>query len=90
MPLIIFRRLELYEEPLGHPIAEPLVFPGCYLCNQPADVLSFVKFCRGMSLQMLWGLINVIQMIFVLPLLNFVLPTNVVYFYFVIQKISSF
>ena len=43
-----------------------------------------------MSLQMLWGLINVIQMIFVLPLLNFVLPTNVVYFYFVIQKISSF
>ena len=42
------------------------------------------------SLQMLWGMINVLQMMVLLPLINIEYPTNAVFFYSLISKVSSF
>lgn len=42
------------------------------------------------SLQMLWGMINVMQIIVHMPLLNVSFPPNALFFYSLIIDISSF
>jgi hypothetical protein len=49
-----------------------------------------VNIVMSASLQMLWGLINVMQLIVNMPLLNIQFPQNAVTFYTFIQSVSSF
>jgi hypothetical protein len=45
---------------------------------------------RSASLQMLWGMINVMQIIVKMPLLNITFPQNAATFYTFITDVSSF
>lgn len=49
-----------------------------------------INIAMSASLQMLWGMINVMQLIVKMPLMNVTFPANAVTFYTFITDIASF
>ncbi len=49
-----------------------------------------INIAMSASLQMLWGMINVMQLIVKMPLMNVTFPANAVTFYTFISDIASF
>lgn len=60
-----------------------------WLYLSSCKILLFNDF-RSTSLQILWGLINVLQLIVNMPLLNLHFPTNSLFFYSLLLDITNF